>query len=84
MVRPLQHQVALAFSGIHVISPRLLTLMAEQGAFSIINTYLRLASGGESIIGFRADEYSWMDLGKPENVMRAAQEITATSASRQD
>ena len=37
---------ALAFSGIHVISPRLLTMMTEEGAFSIIDSYLRLACAG--------------------------------------
>jgi len=59
---------ALAFAGIHVISPRLFGLMTEQGAFSIIDCYLRLAAQGERIIGFPADEYEWHDFGKLENV----------------
>ncbi len=66
---------ALAFSGIHVISPRLLTMMTEDGAFSIINSYLRLAARGEKISAFRADEYYWRDLGRPENVRQAARDI---------
>src|SRR5712692_7117625 len=41
---------ALAFSGIHVISPRLLNRITEEGVFSIITSYLRLAAGGEKII----------------------------------
>lgn len=65
----------LAFSGIHVISPRLLTMMTEEGAFSIIDTYLRLAAEGEEILGFRADDYYWRDLGKPENIAQAAQDL---------
>jgi len=60
--------LARAFSGIHVISPRLLTMMSEEGVFSIIATYLRLAAQGEHITAFRADEYYWRDLGKPESV----------------
>lgn len=68
---------ALAFSGIHVISPRLLSMMQEEGAFSIISTYLRLAAEGEKIMAFRADEYTWRDLGRPENVAEAAREISA-------
>jgi NDP-sugar pyrophosphorylase family protein len=68
---------ALAFSGIHVISPRLLPLMHEEGVFSIIPTYLRLAAEGEEIVAFRADEYRWRDLGRPENVAEAAGEIAA-------
>ena len=74
LVRPSQQTHALAFSGIHVISPRLLGLMTEEGAFSIIASYLRLAAQGERILAFRADEYDWRDLGKPEHVARAAQE----------
>ena len=66
---------ALAFSGIHVISPRLLTMMTEEGVFSIITSYLRLAALGEKIVAFRADEYYWRDLGKPENVAQAAQDL---------
>ena len=66
---------SLAFSGIHVISPRLLAMMTEDGAFSIITSYLRLAAQGEKILAFRADEYYWRDLGKPENVEQAAHDL---------
>ena len=65
----------LAFSGIHVISPRFLGMIIEEGVFSIINAYLRLAGDGEKIVGFRADEYYWRDLGKPENVKQAARDL---------
>jgi NDP-sugar pyrophosphorylase family protein len=75
LVRPSPQMRALAFSGIHVISPRLLAMMTEPGAFSIINSYLRLASQGEKILAFRADEYYWRDLGRPENVAQAAQDF---------
>jgi len=71
----LSESQALAFSGIHVISPRLLNRITEEGVFSIITSYLRLAAGGEKIIAFRADEYYWRDLGKPENVMQAARDL---------
>ena len=66
---------ALAFSGIHIISPRILSMMSEDGAFSIITSYLRLAKQGEKIIGFRADEYYWRDLGQPENVAEAERDF---------
>jgi NDP-sugar pyrophosphorylase family protein len=75
LVRPSKEPQALAFSGIHVISPRLFTQITEEGAFSIIDVYLRLAAAGEKILAFRADEYYWRDLGKPENVTQAAQDI---------
>jgi NDP-sugar pyrophosphorylase family protein len=70
-----QQAQALAFSGIHVISPRLLAMMIEDGAFSIITSYLRLAAHGEKILAFRADEYYWRDLGRPEDVAQAAKDL---------
>ncbi len=75
IVRPSRQVQALAFSGIHVISPRLLPMMSEEGAFSIIDTYLRIAGQGEKIAAFRADEYYWRDLGRPENVTQAAEDL---------
>ena len=64
----------LAFSGIHVISPSLLAMLTEEGPFSIIDSYLRLAAAGERILAFRADEYYWRDLGRPEDLKQAEKE----------
>lgn len=75
MVRSARQAQALAFSGIHVVSPHLLTKMEEEGAFSIIAAYMRLAAQGEKIVAFRADEYYWRDLGRPENVLQAARDM---------
>src|ERR1700675_3896194 len=66
---------SLAFSGIHVISPRLLAMITEDGAFSIIASYLRLAAQGEEILAFRADKYYWRDLGRPEGVAEAEKDL---------
>ena len=74
-VRSSQQVQALAFSGIHVISPRLFAMMIEEGVFSIITSYLHLAANGEKILAFRADEYYWRDLGRPDNMMQAAQDL---------
>jgi mannose-1-phosphate guanylyltransferase len=75
LVRNAQTPHALAFSGVHVISPRMLEMITEDGAFSIINSYLRLAGEGEKILAFRADPYYWRDLGKPENLLQAQTDI---------
>jgi NDP-sugar pyrophosphorylase family protein len=75
LVRPSEHLHPLAFNGIHIISPRLLNLMTEDGAFSIIATYMRLAGKGEKILGFSTDEYHWRDLGTAEGVAQAAQDL---------
>lgn len=65
----------LAFSGIHVVSPRIFPLIKENGIFSIIDVYLRLGGGGEKIVGFLANEYYWRDLGKPENIAQAEEDL---------
>jgi len=68
---------ALAFSGIHVISPRLFEKLTESGAFSIIDSYVRLAAQGEKILAFPADQYYWRDLGRPENIEEATRDLEA-------
>jgi mannose-1-phosphate guanylyltransferase len=65
----------LAFSGIHVISSRLLPMITEEGVFSVIDAYLRLAAQGEKILAFRADEYYWRDLGRPDDLAQAALDL---------
>jgi len=68
---PAKQLHAFAFAGIHVISPRLLPLITEDGVFSIIDTYLRLAASGENLKAFRADDYAWRDLGKLQDLQQA-------------
>lgn len=75
IVRSSRHVQTFAFSGIHIVSPRLLANLTEPGVFSIITSYLRLAGQGETILGFRADQYYWRDLGRLEDLRRAAQDL---------
>ena len=77
IVRPSQSMTELGFAGIHVISPRIFPLLTEEGIFSIVPAYLRLAAQGEKIQAFRADKYYWRDLGKPENIRQAEHDIKA-------
>jgi NDP-sugar pyrophosphorylase family protein len=67
---------ALAFAGIHVILPRIFAKLSEEGAFSIIDAYVRLAAQDETIAGFRADGAYWRDLGRPEDLARAERELS--------
>lgn len=60
---------SLGFAGIHVISPRLFERMPDDEAFSITPCYLDLAARGEKILAFRADEYEWKDMGRPESFL---------------
>lgn len=77
MVRDVAAPRAFAFGGIHVISPALLAKLSETDVFSVITEYLRLAGAGEKILAFRADEYYWCDLGKPESIAQATRDIAA-------
>lgn len=61
----------LGFAGIHVISPEFLTMMEEEGVFSILDPYLRLAAEGRRIEPFEVDSYQWIDVGKPEQLEAA-------------
>jgi NDP-sugar pyrophosphorylase family protein len=80
LVRPAEETQALAFAGIHVVSPRIFALMGEEGAFSIIDAYLRLAAQGEKVMAFRADGAYWRDLGRPESVAAAEKDIQSSVA----
>ena len=75
IARASDEKQALAFCGIHVISPRLLAMMRQEGVFSIIETYLDLAAQGKKISAFRADEYYWRDLGKVEEIRQAEEDF---------
>ncbi len=67
--------IPYAFSGIHVISPKLFPLMENQERFSIIDTYLRIAAE-HTIGGFVDESLLWADAGKPDS-LAAAGEIAA-------
>jgi len=54
----------LAFSGVHIIDPEIFNLMEDQGRFSIIDTYLKIA-GTKAIYGYLQPGMTWFDLGKP-------------------
>lgn len=75
LARPAEPLQSLAFCGIHVLSPRLLEMMTEAGAFSIIETYLRLAASNERIVAFRTDESYWQDLGTIESLRQAEEDF---------
>ncbi len=60
----------IAFTGIHVISPKLFPKITETGAFSIIDLYLCLAKT-EKIIAFADNSDVWFDLGTPKQLQIA-------------
>ena len=64
---PLLKAHPLAFNGIHMINPEIFRLMDEEGRFSIIDTYLRIA-GKSAIYGYLQPGQTWFDLGKPDQL----------------
>ncbi len=83
VVRKSRRVEPLAFSGIHIVSPRLFGKLSEDGAFSIITSYLRLAGAGECIMAFRADDAYWRDLGRPEDLAKAAKDLATKGLGEQ-
>ena len=61
---------SFGFSGIHIIDPKIFPLLTENGKFSIINPYLKLAKT-ELIQGFDHSDSVWIDVGKHESLAEA-------------
>jgi NDP-sugar pyrophosphorylase family protein len=60
-----------AFTGIHVVEPRIFDLSERTGAFSIITLYLDLAASGWIIHPLDVTEKEWFDIGTPERLEEA-------------
>jgi NDP-sugar pyrophosphorylase family protein len=59
-----------AFSGIHVISPAIFSLMRMTGKFSMVDVYLELAKS-QVISAFDHNNSKFIDVGKPESILKA-------------
>lgn len=57
----------LTFTGIHIISSKLLDSMPSVGFFGIMELYMELASRGETIKGYHMQEGYWRDIGRVED-----------------
>ena len=68
-----------AFSGMHIIDPKLLTLMPKDDAFSIIELYLQACTKNE-IFGYIHTADEWLDVGKPETLKKAGVLVDKLSA----
>lgn len=61
----------LAFTGVHVVEPRVFALMSEAGSFSIIDLYLRLAGERQEIRAVDVGGAEWFEVGTPERLAAA-------------
>jgi len=71
----LQYLRKRAFSGIHIINPKLLHLLDGEGNFPIIPEYLRLCAE-HLILGYDHTGDYWIDMGKMESVTRYALRVS--------
>jgi len=62
--------VEKAFSGIHVISPEIFSLISFEGKFSMVDVYLDLAKS-HHIAAFDHSDSKFIDVGKPERIQMA-------------
>ncbi len=69
--RPVRGEtVDRAFAGIHVISPEIFDLL-DDGAYSIIEPYLRLAGEGRRILPYDITGSLWLEIGDPDRLETA-------------
>ena len=71
-VRPAENAVAMAFSGIHLVSPSIFSHISQEGKFSMVDVYLELARR-HRIKGFDHSGSAFIDVGKPESIAKAEQ-----------
>ena len=65
IVRQTADALPKAFSGIHIIEPRIFQSLKQEGKFSMVEVYLSLA-GQDIIKGFDHTGTAFIDVGKPE------------------
>ena len=59
-----------AFSGIHVLCPKIFSSMHLEGKFSMVDLYLDLAAS-HTIMAFDHNNSKFVDVGKPESIEQA-------------
>lgn len=70
IARTSNEYIPKAFSGIHVMGKKLLSLIQREGKFSIVDTYLELAPL-HTIKGYDHSGSRFIDVGKPDSVAAA-------------
>lgn len=70
LVRQHSSYTQQAFSGLHIISNNIRSKISEQGVFSIIDMYLRLAKT-ETITSYTDSLSEWFDVGKYSQIEEA-------------
>lgn len=59
----------LAFTGLHVLEPKVLEVIPAAEEYSIIDGYRRLLEQGQRIVAVRVDDCFWTDMGTVEDYL---------------
>ena len=60
------------FSGLHLVSPRMLDFLPEEELFcSVIPAYEKAMSKGEQVLGVELPGSEWADIGTPDELLKA-------------
>jgi len=70
MSRKAHQPTPIAFSGFQIISPELFRFMEQTGKFSIVQTYLQVATN-QKIKGYLHQQDYWLDVGKHDTLKQA-------------
>lgn len=65
----------LAFTGIHILNPEILSYIPESGYSDIIDCYNGLIPSGAAIGAYVSKNHYWRDIGSPESYIAANREI---------
>jgi len=65
----------LAFTGIQILSPRVLSTIPAGVPVSVIDCYLQLISTGEKVMAYVAKDGYWRELGSLPSYLRVHQEL---------
>jgi len=80
--QPVPGASRLAFTGIHVVEPHILTKIPEHSFFHIIDLYQELAGRGRVGI-LRVDGALWRDIGTPEDYLQLHGDLLTGPADRE-
>jgi N-acetyl-alpha-D-muramate 1-phosphate uridylyltransferase len=67
IIKPEENLSQYAFSGFHIIEPKIFELITQEGKFGMVEVYLDLCKQNK-ILGFNHTGCKLLDVGKPESV----------------
>ena len=80
-ISPEQEAGRLAFTGIHILNPAILSFIPDTGFSNIIDCYRQLIQSGRSVRGYLSKGHVWYDIGTVKSYMEANRELLSDSFS---